>query len=356
MSNVSTAGSAGQAAGTSGANPEALALAAFNQNFETFRALNSLMWQIPLIAMTLTGGLWFGVSKVEAAPVFRLGLLALAFLGNIGLIVVLERLRFIIGKYLGWLHAAYPAGHVAAVGAGLLTRGETVKRVFQTMLGFAALISLVLFATTMATMLRTPKAPPPTVATAWYDDHAEQLADGYEGLDAAIVHRDLFARLRGSKRLRILDVGAGTGRDAAALAGAGHEVVAAEPSQKMLRLAKALHPQDGIAWSADALPGLDGVLGHFDLVVLSAVWMHVPPADRSKAFHRLAELSAPKGMIYVTLRLGPSDPSRGMFEVDMDELRRLADAEGLHVVELSDQPDLLGREGVSWKSAIIERR
>lgn len=69
------------------ADPKELAFAAFNQNFETFRALNSLMWQIPLIVMTRTGGLCFGVSKVEEASAFRLGLLALAFFGNVGLIV-----------------------------------------------------------------------------------------------------------------------------------------------------------------------------------------------------------------------------------------------------------------------------
>ena len=50
-----------------------LSVQAFEQNHETFRSLNHQMWQIPLISMTLTGGLWFGVSKVDGSPLFQLG-------------------------------------------------------------------------------------------------------------------------------------------------------------------------------------------------------------------------------------------------------------------------------------------
>lgn len=341
--------------GLSDAEPKDLALAAFNQNFETFRALNALMWQIPLIAMTLTGGLWFGVSKVEEASGFRLGLLLLAFAGNVGLIIVLQRLRFIIGSYLDWLNAAYPRGHVPASGSGLFTRGRTVKLVFQLMLGFAALISLVLSMATMATMLRTSPAVPPASTVAWYDAHAEQLADGYEGLEAATVHHQLFGLIAGSPRMRILDVGAGTGRDAAALAAMGHDVTAVEPSAKMLRLARTLHSASPITWSSDSMPALADQRGPFDLVMLSAVWMHVPPSQRASALKRLVALASARGMIYMTLRIGPADPDRGMFDVNLAELRRLSDAEHLDVTELGDQHDLLGRAGVSWKTVLLRR-
>jgi hypothetical protein len=125
-----------------------LALAAYNQNFETFRALNALMWQIPLIAMTLTGGLWFGVSRVESAPELRIGLLLLAAIGDLGLIVVLARLRYILERYLKWLDAAHPRGFVAAPGEYWYNQPETVKRVFQLMLSCAAIISIVLLVLT----------------------------------------------------------------------------------------------------------------------------------------------------------------------------------------------------------------
>lgn len=121
-----------------------LDLAAYNQNFETFRALNALMWQIPLIAMTLTGGLWFGVSRVESAQELRIGLLTLAVIGDLGLIVVLARLRYILGRYLAWLEAANPRGFVSAPGVNWRNGPETVKQAFQVMLFCAAVISVIL--------------------------------------------------------------------------------------------------------------------------------------------------------------------------------------------------------------------
>jgi len=335
-----------------------LALASYNQNSETFRALNALMWQVPLIAMTLTGGLWFGVSSIprDSGLLFlRPGLLLLAGIGDVLLVVVLERLRYIIREYLTWLNDADPRGHVSAEGEWWMNSKRVVKTCFQIMLFFAAGISFVLFYLTMTTTMHDPAKSTPKAIVAWYDAHARELADGYEGLDAAQTHPKLFEMLRGVKGAKILDVGAGTGRDAAALAGIGHHVTAVEPSSKMLRLAKALHPGNDVLWMSDAMPGLGRVKGTFDVVLLSAVWMHVPPADRAAAFSRIADLTAPGGRIYMTLRLGPGDVDRAMWTVDAGEIARLATARGLAVTDLGKQPDLLGRGDVSWQTLVVTR-
>jgi hypothetical protein len=46
----------------------------FEQDCQEFRSLNGFLWQIPVIVSTLTGGLWFGASKVclaiEIDPLF----------------------------------------------------------------------------------------------------------------------------------------------------------------------------------------------------------------------------------------------------------------------------------------------
>jgi SAM-dependent methyltransferase len=146
----------------------------------------------------------------------------------------------------------------------------------------------------------------------------------------------------------VLDIGAGTGRDAAAIARLGHHVVAVDPSAKMQKLAQTLHADPRIAWLSDALPALAKVQGPlFDIVLLSAVWMHIPPAERAQAFERIAALIAPSGSIYISLRMGPSDPARGIWPVDADEVGRLATTNGLKVTNLGAQPDLLGRADVS---------
>lgn len=334
---------------------DALAIAAFTQNFETFRALNALMWQIPLIAMTLTGGLWFGVSSIKDMPLMRSGLLLLATFGDLGLMVVLARLRHIIGCYLDWIEGAYPRGFVPAKGKSWGTRAKTVKTTFQLMLLSAAIISFVLFAGSMTAFTKSEQQDARAQAVAWYDTHASRLADGYEGLDAEDTHRRLFAMLAGSAPLSVLDVGAGTGRDAAALAALGHTVIAVEPSPKMARLGRALHADNNIVWIVDAMPELTKVRGPYDLIVLSAVWMHVPPADRGKAFERLAALLAPRGRLYITLRLGPAAPDRVLWPTDAREIQSLAAAQHLTFEDWGKRPDLLGREQVHWQTLLLTK-
>lgn len=84
----------------------------------------------------------------------------------------------------------------------------------------------------------------------------------------------------------VLDIGAGSGRDAAWFAANDYDVVAVKPSETMLAHARRLHPSSRIHWLAGNLPDLANVrrLGiSFDLILLSAVWMHIPPAARERA-------------------------------------------------------------------------
>jgi SAM-dependent methyltransferase len=154
----------------------------------------------------------------------------------------------------------------------------------------------------------------------------------------------------------VLDVGAGSGRDAAWFAAHGYDVVAVEPSDAMLAHARTLHPSSRIHWVSDSLPDLANVrrLGlSFDLILLSAVWMHIPPAARQRSLRKLATLLAPKGRIAISLRLGHPDAERAMYEVSLQELTSLAQQFGLRVVRTSDSHDKLGRSEVSWTNVVL---
>jgi SAM-dependent methyltransferase len=58
---------------------------------------------------------------------------------------------------------------------------------------------------------------------------------------------------------RILDVGAGTGRDAAALAEMGHNVVAVEPTTEFINTAKEIRRSHTIQRVSDSLPNLESL-------------------------------------------------------------------------------------------------
>ncbi|WP_440966080.1 methyltransferase domain-containing protein [Massilia sp. GER05] len=192
-------------------------------------------------------------------------------------------------------------------------------------------------------------------AIPYYEQHATRLVTQYESLSFEDVHADLIGILP-APGSTVLDIGAGSGRDAAWLAAKGYDVVAVEPSEAMLAHARAKHTSSRIQWLSDSLPDLAKVrrLGlSFDLILLSAVWMHIPPSDRQRALRKLATLLAPKGRIAISLRLGAPDTERAMHEVSLLELAGLAQQFGLRIVHASDSQDKLGRSEVSWTNVVL---
>jgi SAM-dependent methyltransferase len=173
------------------------------------------------------------------------------------------------------------------------------------------------------------------------------LAERYEAVSAAELHGPV-ADLLPAAPARALDVGAGSGRDAAWLAELGHEVLAAEPSATFRAEGARRHADPAITWVDDQLPDLGRVDGPFDLILLSAVWQHVSPENRTSAFARLTGLLAPRGILLISLRLGPPDVARGMSSVSVEEVRTLAEGSRLSVVREAPLPDRMGRSDISW--------
>ena len=188
-----------------------------------------------------------------------------------------------------------------------------------------------------------------------YEQNAQDLVNQYESLSFEDVHAGLLDLLP-APGTTILDVGAGSGRDAAWFAAHGYDVVAVEPSDAMRAGGQALHQSSRIHWLSDSLPDLAQVrrLGlTFDLILLSAVWMHVPPSSRERALRKLATLLAPNGRIAISLRLGAPDIARSMFEVTMPELSSLSQQFGLRLVRAIESQDKLGRTGITWTTAVF---
>jgi SAM-dependent methyltransferase len=149
----------------------------------------------------------------------------------------------------------------------------------------------------------------------------------------------------------VLDIGAGTGRDAAALASMGHKVMAVEPLAAFRERAVALHPSARIEWVDDSLPDLTRIPGEpaFDLVMLTAVWMHLDVDQRRRGMTRVSCLLRAGSTLLLSLRHGPFPDGRRMFHVSPDETIELARGEGLVMgAAQTYQRDFFGRPGVTW--------
>jgi len=189
-----------------------------------------------------------------------------------------------------------------------------------------------------------------------YDREADSLAARYESKTFEEVHGDVLDLVPDSTGL-VLDIGAGSGRDAAWFAAHGHDIVAVEPAPRMREVAKALHSDSRIRWLDDQLPALASVFRTgltFDLIWLSAVWMHVPPTSRQRAFRKMVTLLRPGGQIMISLRQGPPPEGRGMYPTHMDEVEKLARSYGMAVTRTARANDRLGREGVTWQTVCLQ--
>lgn len=72
----------------------------YKQWCEDFRSLNEIMWRVPVILMTLTGGLLFAIAKFDMSSLARSGLLLFVAAMNIVFIIVLFRLRSVMESIL----------------------------------------------------------------------------------------------------------------------------------------------------------------------------------------------------------------------------------------------------------------
>jgi len=194
--------------------------------------------------------------------------------------------------------------------------------------------------------------------TEGYADEAEALAEQYESISFAEVQRDVL-HLIPREPCRVLEIGSGTGRDAAGFAALGHSVLAVEPTEALRTRAMALHPSPLIEWVDDSLPDLSTLVTRgetFDVAMLTAVWMHLDEAQRRRAMPNVASLVRPGGVMIMSLRHGPVPRGRRMFTVSAEETTALTEAEGMRLVSKLEKPDgALKRPGVSWVRLAFER-
>lgn len=186
-----------------------------------------------------------------------------------------------------------------------------------------------------------------------YDGSAERMADLYESTSFDQVHVDVLDLLP-EAGTAVLDVGAGSGRDAAALADRGYVVTAVEPSAGLRREAMVRHATSNVQWIDDALPKLSRLpKRQFAFILVSAVWMHLAPRDRTPATRRLAQLLAPSGHLAISIRIGPSDPARSIRQIDTQALEADAREVGLMPVRSLESGDALGRATVRWRTVVF---
>ena len=186
-----------------------------------------------------------------------------------------------------------------------------------------------------------------------YSSHAEDLGRRFQDVEVEEFLAPVMAHLP-APPVRILDLGAGSGRDAAWFASLGHDVVAVEPVADLAAQASSLEGNARVEWITDALPdlaSLDGREGLFDLGWICAVWHHLDPEMRRRTLARVASLLRPGGRLILSLRRSSDIDNRLIFEAEPDPAIALAEAAGFVLVDRQDAGSAQTHNkaaGVSW--------
>jgi len=211
----------------------------------------------------------------------------------------------------------------------------------------------------------------------FYNENANELAQQYLSKTFDQVHQSwsqLLPSIINNPNARILDLGAGSGRDSkhlAELAATEHgvenstQVFAVEPASILAEIGARQTTGLNVKWVTDSLPALSTITKQevsFDLILLSAVWMHIPISDRARSIRKLANLLKPGGKLVISLRHSASTEqaeqerkARKMHVVCADELKQLATDVGLFTkLETQKEEDKLGRDHVSWQTLVLQ--
>jgi SAM-dependent methyltransferase len=196
----------------------------------------------------------------------------------------------------------------------------------------------------------------------YYATHSDEIVQRYEAIQAPLKRMMERGFDRG---MRVLDVGAGSGRDLSLLLQMGCDAYGVEPCDALRSAAIRRHPELFARIGASALPTLGQPFGgHFDAVLCSAVLMHLTRAEMLDAAISLRTVLKDGGKLLLSVpgeRPGVDDNHRDsqgrlFTPIDPDYLQLLYERIGFFLLQRWESEDALGRAGHSWKTFLFEAR
>jgi 2-polyprenyl-3-methyl-5-hydroxy-6-metoxy-1,4-benzoquinol methylase len=160
------------------------------------------------------------------------------------------------------------------------------------------------------------------------------------------------------KKINVLNIGCGTGRDSKWIAEQGFHVVAIDGSQKMLELADEINNHTHIEYLCDIAPAMDktrALKKKFDVILVHAFLFHLDEEDRQEFYKILKTLVKEECYVYITLRHGPTPQERVMFDISPKELETFATKNAFEYSYIEHREDNLGRKDVSWDHIVLKK-
>ena len=195
----------------------------------------------------------------------------------------------------------------------------------------------------------------PDTTIEYYAIHVKNLVRRYESSEVPDLHTLLAKSFPPGSRL--LELGCGSGRDAAFMLANGFNVTASDGVQEMIDAAAACHPILVGRLVHIRLPrDLTPALGVFDGVYAVATFMHLTRTDIQEVFARVCRMLVPGGRLFFSVPLHRDDVGADEFDAKGRRFTPLTHAEwtglcrraGFDILTSTTTPDGLGRKTFTW--------
>ena len=207
-----------------------------------------------------------------------------------------------------------------------------------------------------------------------YNCHAADYVALYEGADMSTLHRLLLRYL--PPRCRVLEIGCGSGRDAAFLLSHGYDVTATDASPSMLTLAAQHHPEltsrlHLLAFPTSTTKPFDLAQGRqpnnsttapqalFNAILSFAMVMHLTDPELRECAAQWRDLIEDEGVLVISASTGRpglvqlrEDTGRLYCERTPDELLAVFKHAGFTCIATHPLSDLLKRD-IQWTVLIL---
>jgi SAM-dependent methyltransferase len=197
-----------------------------------------------------------------------------------------------------------------------------------------------------------------------YDTHAREQSSRYESANLSPLYTFLLQHLtpRGAS---VLELGCGSGRDAAFLLANGYDLTGIDASAGMVAEATRIHPELAGRVSCAAVPVSDDsplLLRTFDAVLSIAMFMHIPDPDLPTVVLQVRGLVRPGGALILDVSVGHAGLKAGrdargrlFLERTPEEYRRIFEHNGFNFAAQRSTVDSLSRPYLRWVSLVFHR-
>jgi len=195
-----------------------------------------------------------------------------------------------------------------------------------------------------------------------YDQHVSALTQRYEAANMSTIHELLLHHL--PRGCSVLEIGCGSGRDAAFLFKNRYQVTAIDASANMIAAAQAHHPEmkDRFVQASMPLETTHPLLEcKVHALVCIAMVMHIPNQDLFAFASQIRDLVLPGGILFLSFSMGRPDlledrDSQGRLYIERpsEELQLIFERLGFRWVAQHKNQDALHRE-IQWNTLVMER-